>query len=79
MIRASPFRSIKTLLLIQHAIGQKFKKNAAKQDHWLDHASDKFDQQLIKDIKQVFHVLVLYLPIPIFWALYDQQVWTMFN
>jgi hypothetical protein len=30
--------------------------------------------ELIKDIKQVLHVLVLYLPIPVFWALYDQQV-----
>lgn len=62
----------------QHAIGRKFKSKGEKHDHWLDFAADTFDQQLIKDIKQVFHVLVLYLPIPVFWALYDQQVTFIF-
>ena len=50
------------------------KSKGEKRDHWLDFASDKFDAQLIKDIKQVLRVLVLYLPIPVFWALFDQQV-----
>jgi dipeptide/tripeptide permease len=68
-------KSISIFFLIpQHAIGRKFKNTEEKHDHWLDFACDKFDNQLIKDIKQVLHVLVLYLPIPIFWALYDQQV-----
>ena len=58
----------------QHAIGRKLRSTEEKHDHWLYFASDKFDMQLIKDIKQVLHVLVLYLPIPVFWALYDQQV-----
>uniref|UniRef100_A0A0P5IK34 Oligopeptide transporter 1 n=1 Tax=Daphnia magna TaxID=35525 RepID=A0A0P5IK34_9CRUS len=58
---------------VTYAIGRKFKSKEETHDHWLDFASDKFDKQLIKDIKQVMHVLVLYLPIPIFWALYDQQ------
>lgn len=58
----------------QHAIGRKFRSTDEKHDHWLYFASDKFDMELIKDIKQVLHVLVLYLPIPVFWALYDQQV-----
>ncbi|XP_046443398.1 solute carrier family 15 member 1-like [Daphnia pulex] len=58
---------------IAHAIGRKFRSTDEKHDHWLYFASDKFDMELIKDIKQVLHVLVLYLPIPVFWALYDQQ------
>ena len=45
-----------------------------KRKHWLDFASDKFDKQLIEDIKRVLSVLVLFLPIPFFWTLFDQQV-----
>jgi solute carrier family 15 oligopeptide transporter 1 len=76
IIKSSFLRqSISILFFIpQHAIGRKFKNTEEKHDHWVDFACDKFDNQLIKDIKQVLHVLVLYLPIPIFWALYDQQV-----
>ena len=62
------------ILVIQYAIGRKIKSKREKRDHWLDYASDKFDEQLIKDIKQVLRVLILYLPVPVFWALYDQQV-----
>jgi hypothetical protein len=65
---------IKTIDWKQHAIGRKFRSTDEKHEHWIDFASDKFDMELIKDIKQVLHVLVLYLPIPVFWALYDQQV-----
>lgn len=44
-----------------------------KEKHWLDHASDKYGSQLVNDIKATLHVLVLYIPLPIFWTLYDQQ------
>lgn len=58
----------------QYAVKRKIKSKTEKHDHWLDYAKGKFDKQLIKDIKQVLRVLVLYLPIPVFWALFDQQV-----
>ncbi|OWA50573.1 Solute carrier family 15 member 2 [Hypsibius exemplaris] len=47
--------------------------------HWLDSASDKYDLALINDIKQLLRVLVMFLPIPMFWALFDQQGsrWTL--
>lgn len=45
-----------------------------KRDHWLDKADDKFDKQFIEDVKATLRVLVLYIPLPIFWALFDQQV-----
>lgn len=31
-------------------------------------------KRLIQEIKMVLRVLVLYIPLPMFWALYDQQV-----
>ena len=62
------------MLLLKHAVVQKIKNNTEKHDHWLDFAANKFDRQLIQDIKQVLGVLLLYVPIPVFWALFDQQV-----
>lgn len=52
--------------------------NNIKRDHWLDHADDKYDKNLISDIKSTLKVLVLFIPLPMFWALYDQQgsTWT---
>ena len=45
-----------------------------KHDHWLDYAGDKYDKQFIEDTKRVLAVGFLFLPLPVFWALYDQQV-----
>jgi len=39
----------------------------------LDYADTKYDSQLIDDIKVLLRILVLYLPLPLFWALFDQQ------
>lgn len=49
------------------------KKGTDKQVHWLDNASDKFNAKLIKDMKIVCSILVLYVPLPVFWSLFDQQ------
>lgn len=60
--------------MLQHAVVRKIEHREEKHEHWLDFAVDKFDRQLIQDIKQVLRVLLLYVPIPVFWALFDQQV-----
>ncbi|CAH1102185.1 unnamed protein product [Psylliodes chrysocephalus] len=63
---------------ISHAIVRKIKSDE-KRDHWLDYAEEQYGSQLVSDIKATLHVLVLYIPLPIFWALYDQQGsgWTL--
>uniref|UniRef100_A0A8C2JNB0 Solute carrier family 15 member 2 n=1 Tax=Cyprinus carpio TaxID=7962 RepID=A0A8C2JNB0_CYPCA len=50
-----------------------------KRSHWLDWAEEKYPKRLIQEIKMVFRVLVLYIPLPMFWALFDQQGsrWTL--
>uniref|UniRef100_A0A672YNW6 Solute carrier family 15 member 2 n=1 Tax=Sphaeramia orbicularis TaxID=375764 RepID=A0A672YNW6_9TELE len=47
--------------------------------HWLDWAAEKYSKRLIQEIKMVLRVLVLYIPLPMFWALFDQQGsrWTL--
>ncbi|KAM7348691.1 peptide transporter family 1 isoform 2-T2 [Cochliomyia hominivorax] len=59
---------------IGNAIATKWReKKTNPRDHWLDYADKKYDKQLIEDVKVLMRVLVLYLPLPIFWALFDQQ------
>lgn len=48
-------------------------------EHWLDWAGDKFDARVLQDIKDLYHVLKMYILLPFFWALFDQQGsrWTL--
>ncbi|XP_055389660.1 peptide transporter family 1-like [Condylostylus longicornis] len=48
-------------------------KNSAPKPHWLDYAEKKYGAQLVQDTKALLKILVLYLPLPVFWALFDQQ------
>ncbi|NXI20912.1 S15A1 protein, partial [Sterrhoptilus dennistouni] len=58
-----------------HHCGKEF----PKREHWLDWASEKYDKQLIAQTKMVLRVLFLYIPLPMFWAVFDQQGsrWTL--
>lgn len=42
-------------------------------DHWLDYSEPKFGQQLVNESKILLNIIVLFIPLPLFWALYDQQ------
>ncbi|XP_018358081.1 PREDICTED: solute carrier family 15 member 1-like isoform X2 [Trachymyrmex cornetzi] len=64
---------VKVTKCVCHAICNKIKGKGEKRDHWLDHADDVYDNKLIEDIKVALRVLKLFVPLPIFWALYDQQ------
>lgn len=44
-----------------------------KKDHWLDHSIPKYGAALIDDVKHLLSVMLLFLPVVLFWALYDQQ------
>ena len=33
--------------------------------------------QFLDDVRQVLHVIWLFIPLPVFWALYDQQVYLL--
>ncbi|XP_050360576.1 peptide transporter family 1 isoform X2 [Nymphalis io] len=57
---------------IGHGVVRSY-KSKEKREHWLDHADDKYDSNLIEDVKSLLRVLVLFIPLPVFWALFDQQ------
>lgn len=48
-------------------------------EHWLDHATPQYGTKLVNDIKIVLNTIVMYLPVPMFWALNDQtgSRWTL--
>ncbi|MBN3280516.1 S15A1 protein, partial [Polyodon spathula] len=61
---------------IGFALNNRFKhrsKQYPKRQHWMDWASEKYDKRLVAQIKMVLKVLFLYLPLPMFWTLFDQQ------
>ncbi|XP_031828402.1 peptide transporter family 1 isoform X2 [Nomia melanderi] len=63
---------------ISHAIYVKT-TSKSKREHWLDHADDRYEKSMISDVKAALQVMKLFIPIPIFWALFDQQGsrWTL--
>ncbi|XP_058600270.1 solute carrier family 15 member 1 [Neofelis nebulosa] len=72
----------KVVKCIGFALKNRFKhrsKEFPKREHWLDWAKEKYDERLISQIKMVTRVMFLYIPLPMFWALFDQQGsrWTL--
>ncbi|XP_048124616.1 solute carrier family 15 member 1b isoform X1 [Alosa alosa] len=67
---------------IGFALKNRFKHRSSQypsREHWMDWAEDKYGKLLIAQIKMVLKVLFLYIPLPMFWALFDQQGsrWTL--
>lgn len=67
---------------ISFAISNRYRnrsKSIPKREHWMDWAKEKYDELLIAQVKMVLKVLFLYIPLPMFWALFDQQGsrWTL--
>ncbi|GFT01254.1 hypothetical protein NPIL_528771 [Nephila pilipes] len=58
---------------VAYALIKKVTNKGEKRDHWLDHADNKYDEDLIIDIKSFLNILWLYLPLPLFWALHEKQ------
>lgn len=61
---------------IGFALNNRFRhrgKQYPKREHWMDWAEEKYDKLLIAQVKMVVKVLFLYIPLPMFWALFDQQ------
>ncbi|XP_004675226.1 PREDICTED: solute carrier family 15 member 2 isoform X2 [Condylura cristata] len=73
---------IQVVKCIWCAISNRYKnrsRDIPKRQHWLDWAAEKYPKQLIMDVKALTRVLFLYIPLPMFWALLDQQGsrWTL--
>ncbi|OXA37972.1 hypothetical protein Fcan01_27261 [Folsomia candida] len=66
----------KFLRCIRFAIVRKFTSSSGSdkvRKHWLDYAEVEYSAQFIGNVKAVLDVLVLFIPVIIFWAVYEQQ------
>lgn len=53
----------------------KFKSRnlTTTKNHWLDYAEEKYGPEMVFETRSLLNVLVLYPPLILFWALFDQQ------
>ncbi|GMS95416.1 hypothetical protein PENTCL1PPCAC_17591 [Pristionchus entomophagus] len=79
---------LRVINTIRRALNNK-RKSTESREHWLDHALDGHDcvnnincmahasicaeESFVTDVKSLVRVVVMMLPFPMFWALYDQQ------
>ena len=59
-----------TCFIFQYSL---WAKKVPGETHFLDRAKERYPKY-IEDTKILLKVLVLYLPLPVYWALFDQQV-----
>jgi dipeptide/tripeptide permease len=65
---------------IVSAVGRRIKHGRiSDKKHWLQYASPKYTNTFIEDVRLLLRVLLMFLPLPIFWAPFDQQGsrWTL--
>ena len=48
-------------------------KSINPREHWLDYSEKRWGRQLVDETRILLNVLKLYIPLPVFWALFDQQ------
>ncbi|KAG5683397.1 hypothetical protein PVAND_012682 [Polypedilum vanderplanki] len=68
---------IKLFKCIKHALIQKKiqkrENSTSEKQHWLNYSIDKYGKKLVLETKMTLKVLVIFIPVPMFWALHMQQ------
>lgn len=41
-------------------------------EHWLDYAEGKCDKKLVLEVKILMKILLLFVPLPLFWGLFGK-------
>ncbi|XP_069181540.1 peptide transporter family 1-like [Procambarus clarkii] len=68
---------LKTVRCVAYAVRKTWDKNRKPVQHWLDRAQDKYDVQLLLDVKVTLRVLLLFCTFPLFWVLFYQTFTSM--
>jgi solute carrier family 15 oligopeptide transporter 1 len=65
---------VKTTKCIWYCFRQKGKaQEKEKKDSFMDYGLKKYGKNFIDDVKALGNIVYMFLPFPIFWALFDQQ------
>lgn len=64
----------------QNAISTCIRERRTKpRKNLLDYSIDKYGDELVQDTRTILRIILLYLPLPLFWAIFEQQGsrWTL--
>ncbi|XP_070506585.1 peptide transporter family 1-like [Chironomus tepperi] len=66
---------VKVMKCVKNAIKEKSRGKQPEEEikHWLDHAEGKYGKKLVMETKAALKVIIISLPVPIFWACLMQQ------
>ena len=59
---------------LQCALKKKLSGDKSSESHWMDRAIPEYGDKFVSDVKAFLSVLVLYSPLPIYWALWTQHI-----
>ena len=63
------------LLLLKFSFTEQRKRRKKEElKEMLDYAETRYGKDFVSDVKSLKNVSYMFLPFPIFWALFDQQV-----
>ncbi|KAJ9579926.1 hypothetical protein L9F63_004399, partial [Diploptera punctata] len=65
--------AVRFLQCASYALIMKCRSKGVRNDHWLDYARGRYNAKIISDMKIVLAILCLFIPLPLFWSLFDQQ------
>lgn len=61
------------LKVVKEALAQRHKqRHGPAPAHWLDAAVPRFGGHAVQEVKELLNVLVIFIPVPLFWTLFDQ-------
>jgi len=61
-----------SLKILWTGIKRRFREGPAG-GHWLDRVADSYPEEMVRAVKSALSVLLVFLPLPVFWALFDQH------
>lgn len=61
-------------LLFQLGVKNKIFGGKREDTHWLDTTETKYEKRFIREVKKTLSILMLFMALPMFWALLDQMV-----
>ncbi|PRP89054.1 hypothetical protein PROFUN_02332 [Planoprotostelium fungivorum] len=58
--------------VIKMGIKEKIWGRKSRYANWLDPAEKKYGRRIVKDVQSVLNIMLVFVPLPCYWALFDQ-------
>jgi dipeptide/tripeptide permease len=69
------FSRVKTCQRFQHAFSQwRTLRKVDKRPSMVDYARERFGDEFVEEVKALFDIIYIFMPLIVFWSLFDQQV-----